>query len=112
MRLSIILPAVLASLSFAIASQNYSAFEAIHQAEYKLANTLDTKNWTALGESMTQDVVYNNSAFGPQFGGISRGLSQVINNTKAAFGDSLVEHIVANGLINLYPSGQEAIVIT
>lgn len=112
MRLLIILPAVVASLSFAVASQNYSEYEAIHQAEYKLANTLDTKNWAILGESMTEDVVYDNSALGPKIGGVSTGLAQVINNTKAAFGDSLVEHIVANGLINLYPSGQEAIVIT
>jgi len=78
MRLSIILPAVLASLSFAYSSENcsqYEQYEAIHQAEYKLANTLDTKNWDILYQSMTQDVVYDNSAFGPGKGGVSiRGL--------------------------------------
>jgi hypothetical protein len=112
MRLSIILPAVLASLSFAASSQNCSQYEAIHQAEYKLANTLDTKNWAILHESMTQDVVYDNSAFGPGKGGVSTGLAQVIKNTKAAFGDSLVEHIVANALINIDSSGERAHVIT
>lgn len=112
MRLSIILPAALASLSFAIPLQNSGVYEAIHQAEYKLANTLDTKNWTILGESMTKDVIYDNSAFGPGKGGISTGLAQVIQDTKAAFGDSLVEHIVANALIDVDPSEQRAHVIT
>jgi len=115
MRLSIILPAVLASLSFAYSSQNcsqYEQYEAIHQAEYKLANTLDTKNWDILYQSMTQDVVYDNSAFGPGKGGVSTGLAEVIKNTKAAFGDSMVEHIVANALIDLDPSGQSAHVTT
>ena len=115
MRLSIILPALLASLSFADTFQNCSCSdvrEDIHQAEYKLAYTLDTKDWAKLGESMTQDVVYNNSAFGPGKGGISRGLAEVTANTKAAFGDAMVEHIVANALINVHSSGKEAIVIT
>jgi len=113
MRLSIILPAALASLSFAAQSQNCSdVYEAIHQAEYKLAYTLDTKNWDILGESMTEDVIYDNSAFGPGKGGVSTGLDQVISNTKAAFGDSLVEHIVANALINVDSSEQWAHVIT
>jgi SnoaL-like domain len=122
MRLSIILPAVLASLSFAAPyqslaapSQNcsqYSQYEAIHQAEYKLANTMDTKNWAILHESMTQDVVYDNSAFGPGKGGVSTGLDEVIKNTKAAFGDSMVEHIVANARINIDDSGERANVIT
>ena len=112
MRLSIILPAVLASLSFAVALEDATVYEAIHQAEYKLANTLDTKNWAILGESMTNDIVYNNSAFGPGKGGVSTGLTQVINNTKAAFGNSLVGHIVANALIDLDRSKQRAHVIT
>jgi len=112
MRLSIILPAVLASLSFADPSQNPDVYEAIHQAEYKLANTLDTKNWALLGESMTKDVIYDNSAFGPGKGGVSTGLDQVIANTKAAFGDSMVEHIVSNALINLDSSQKLANVIT
>ena len=112
MRLSIILPAILASLSFAVALEDATVYEAIHQAEYKLANTLDTKNWAILGESMTNDVVYNNSAFGPGKGGVSTGLAQVINNTKAAFGNSLVGHIVANALIDLDHSKQRAHVIT
>jgi hypothetical protein len=112
MRLSIILPAVLASLSFATASTDYSQYEAIHQAEYQLALTLDTKDWGNLHNSMTQDVVYDNSAFGPGKGGVSTGLAQVINNTKAAFGDALVEHIVANARINVDSSGVKAHVIT
>jgi len=113
MRLSTILPAVLATLSFADQFQNCTDVrEDIHQAEYKLAYTLDTKNWDKLHESMTQDVIYDNSAFGPGKGGVSTGLAQVIANTKAAFGDSMVEHIVANALINVDSSGQRAHVIT
>jgi len=112
MRLSIILPAVLASLSFAYSSKNYSQYEAIHQAEYKLAYNLDNKKWDLLHESMTQDVVYDNSAFGPGKGGVSTGLDEVIKNTKAAFGDSMVEHIVANALIDVDDSGKRAHVIT
>ena len=112
MRLSIILPAVLAALSFAVALEDATVYEAIHQAEYKLANTLDTKNWAILGESMTNDIVYNNSAFGPGKGGVSTGLAEVINNTKAAFGDAMVEHIVANARINIDSSGTKAHVIT
>ena len=116
MRLSIILPTVLASLSFAAASSGnccqYDQYEAIHQAEYQLALTLDEKDWDNLHNSMTQDVVYDNSAFGPGKGGVSTGLAQVINNTKAAFGNSLVGHIVANALIDLDHSKQRAHVIT
>ena len=116
MRLSIILPAALASLSFAAASSGnccqYDQYEAIHQAEYQLALTLDEKDWDNLHNSMTEDVVYDNSAFGPGKGGVSTGLAEVISNTKAAFGDAMVEHIVANARINIEPSGTEAHVIT
>lgn len=60
---------------------------------------------------MTEDVVYDNSALGTGKGGISKGLDEVIANTKAAFGDSLVSHIVANSLIDLDSSGKKAYVI-
>ena len=122
MRLSIILPAVLASLSFAAPSQplaalsqncsQYSQYEAIHQAEYQLALTFDNKDWDNLHNSMTQDVVYDNSAFGPGKGGVSTGLAEVIRDAKAAFGDSMVERIVANARINIDDSGEQAHVIT
>ncbi|OCK77975.1 hypothetical protein K432DRAFT_303008 [Lepidopterella palustris CBS 459.81] len=77
-------------------------YEQIHKAEAGLANCLDTKNWDNLHNFMTQDVVYDNSAFGPGKGAVSTGLDQVITNTKNAFGDSMVSHSVTTALINFY----------
>jgi hypothetical protein len=85
-------------------------YEAIKQAAYKTAHIIDTKNYAALSEVMTQDVIYNSTSLGPGYGGLSIGREQVITNLKAAFGDSLIEHIVANSLIQL-ESATEAHVI-
>ncbi|KAH9208029.1 SnoaL-like domain-containing protein [Leptodontidium sp. 2 PMI_412] len=113
MRLSIVFLGILAPLSLALplGPNKPDVYEAIHQVGFKLAHTLDTKNWAALRDLMAEDVVYDNSALGTSKGGISNGLDEVIANTKAAFGDSLVSHVVANSLIDLDSSGKKAYVI-
>jgi hypothetical protein len=88
------------------------AYEAIHQREAILAETLDTKDWARLGESMTQDVVYDSRPLGPDYGGLSVGLQEVIDNTSAAFGDALVAHHVSNSIIRLNPGVTAANVTT
>jgi len=72
-----------------------STYDAIIQAGYKTAYTLDTKNYDALGEVMTTDVVYDSTALG-EYGGRSVGLDEVKTNVAKAFGDALVEHVVTN----------------
>ncbi|KAI0018606.1 hypothetical protein F4780DRAFT_781292 [Xylariomycetidae sp. FL0641] len=88
-------------------------YEAIHQAEFRLAVTLDEKKYNELYLSMTNDVIYNNSQFLEQGrpGGIAWNLEQVIESTKAAFGDALVSHSVTTAKIDLL-SETKAHVIT
>ncbi|KAG7292031.1 hypothetical protein NEMBOFW57_002062 [Staphylotrichum longicolle] len=88
------------------------AYEAIHQRESILAETLDTKDWDRLGESMTKDVVYDSRPLGSDYGGLSVGLQQVIENTKKAFGDAKVAHHVSNAIIKLNRDATEANVTT
>ncbi len=87
-------------------------YEAIHQREAILAHTLDTKDWARLGESMTQDVVYDSRPLGPGYGGLSIGLQQVTENIKKAFGDAKVAHYVSNAIIKLNHNATEADVTT
>lgn len=87
-------------------------YEAIHQRESILAVTLDTKDWARLGESMTQDVIYDSRPLGPDYGGLSVGLQQVIENTKKAFGDAKVAHHVSNAIIRLNQDATAANVTT
>ncbi|PVI00006.1 hypothetical protein DM02DRAFT_614627 [Periconia macrospinosa] len=85
-------------------------YEAIHQAEFKLAETLDTKNYGGLGEVMTDDVVYDSRPLGPDYGGLSVGLAQVTANIQAAFGGAQIAHYVSNALIK--PLGSQAANVT
>lgn len=87
-------------------------YEAIHQRENILAVTLDTKDWDRLGESMTQDVIYDSRPLGPDYGGLSTGLKEVIENTKKAFGDAMVAHHVSNAVIKLNHDATKANVTT
>ena len=87
-------------------------YEAIHQAEYVLAETLDTKNYARLGESMTDDVVYDSRPLGPDYGGLSVGLEQTTDSIRAAFGDARVAHHVSNAIIKPSGGGQAANVTT
>ncbi|KAK4106208.1 hypothetical protein N658DRAFT_490808 [Parathielavia hyrcaniae] len=74
-------------------------YEAIHQRESILAETLDTKDWGRLGKSMTDDIVYDSRPLGPNYGGLSVGLDQVIENLRRVFGDAMVAHHVSNAII-------------
>ncbi|CAI6337844.1 unnamed protein product [Periconia digitata] len=113
--IAVIFAAAAASLSQAMAyddSIQPELYESIHQAENILAETLDTKNYERLGESMTEDVVYDSRPLGPDYGGLSVGLAQTTANIKAAFGDALVAHHVSNAIIKPQPDGQAANVTT
>lgn len=118
MHISALLLTPLVSLCLGTATNSYKpdtrpdAYEAIHQREAILAETLDTKDWDRLSESMTQDVIYDSRPLGPDYGGLSVGLEQVIENTQAAFGDALVAHHVSNAIIRLNPDTTEANVTT
>jgi hypothetical protein len=119
MRISAILLTSLVPLSLAAASPDThgsvtqpDVYEAIHQRESILAETLDTKDWSRLGESMTDDVIYDSRPLGPDYGGLSVGLQQVIENTKKAFGNALVAHHVSNAIIRLNHDATEANVTT
>ncbi|KAK8859659.1 hypothetical protein PGQ11_010393 [Apiospora arundinis] len=86
-------------------------YEAIHQRENILAETLDTKDYARLGESMTQDVVYDSRPLGA-YGGLSVGLDQVVTNVRAAFGDAKIAHHVSNAIIVPQKDGKAANVTT
>lgn len=88
-----------------------STYDAILQAGYKTAYTLDTKNYEGLGLVMTDDVVYDSSSLG-KYGGKSVGLAEVKKNVAAAFGDALVEHLVTNVYIEQLQTPSKARVIT
>lgn len=110
--------ATFAAVSLAVPSAHRSdalapdPYEAIHQRESILAETLDTKNWDRLGESMTEDIVYDSRPLGPNYGGLSQGLAEVIKNTKKGFGKSKVAHHVSNAIIRLNKDGTKANVTT
>lgn len=76
-------------------SYSLSAVEGLSQAFYKTAYLIDTKNYTALDEVMTDNVVYDSSSLG-EYGGTSYGLDQVRAALEAAAGDAKVEHLVTN----------------
>jgi hypothetical protein len=108
---------ILASLPICLGATSSSHtqpddYEAIHQRESILAETLDTKDWGSLGESMTQDVVYDSRPLGPDYGGLSVGLQEVIENTRNAFGDANVAHHVSNAIIRLNHDASKANVTT
>ncbi|KAH6632068.1 hypothetical protein F5144DRAFT_620966 [Chaetomium tenue] len=114
MRISTLLLTSL-SICLGVASPSHTqpdVYEAIHQRESILAETLDTKDWSHLGESMTKDVVYDSRPLGPDYGGLSVGLQQVIENTKAAFGNAKVAHHVSNAIIRLNHDASKANVTT
>ncbi|KAK5693975.1 hypothetical protein LTR97_009593 [Elasticomyces elasticus] len=120
MHLPSLLTCVVALLPFAnsLATQHpkssdvtASTYNALIQAGYKTAYTLDTKNYEALGEVMTTDVVYDSTALG-KYGGRSVGLDEVKTSVAAAFGDDLVEHIVTNIYIMELQTPTKAKVVT
>lgn len=74
-------------------------YEAIHQAEFLLADLLDTKQYDRLHEALTDDVVYDSRPLGA-YGGLSVGLEQLTNTVREVFGDADNQHHVGNALIN------------
>ncbi|KAL2162984.1 hypothetical protein VTH06DRAFT_6820 [Thermothelomyces fergusii] len=119
MRISALVLAALPPLCLGTASWGTPAsntqpdvYEAIHQREAILAETLDTKDWDRLGESMTEDVVYDSRPLGPDYGGLSVGLEEVTENIKEAFGNASVAHHVSNAIIRLNADATEANVTT
>ncbi|KAK8029739.1 hypothetical protein PG993_011030 [Apiospora rasikravindrae] len=87
-------------------------YEAIHQRENILAYTLDTKDYARLGESVTNDVVYDSRPLGPDYGGLSVGLKQLTDNVRAAFAGAKVAHHVSNAIIVPHKDGKAANVTT
>lgn len=106
------LAAAIAPLSLAGYLTEPDLYEAIHQRENILAYTLDTKDYARLGESMTQDIVYDSRPLGPDYGGLSVGLKEVTDNIRAAFGDAKIAHHVSNAIIVPNKDGNAANVTT
>ncbi|KAK8112970.1 hypothetical protein PG984_013496 [Apiospora sp. TS-2023a] len=105
-------PLSLASVTSGYATTKPDLYEAIHQRENILAETLDVKDYDRLGESMTQDVVYDSRPLGPDYGGLSVGLEEVKANVRAAFGDAKIAHHVSNAIIVPNKDGNAANVTT
>lgn len=93
-------------------TQQPDVYEAIHQREAILAETLDTKDWARVGESVTQDVVYDSRPLGPAYGGLSVGLADFVRAAQAAFGDADVAHHVSNAIIRPNADATQANVTT
>ncbi|KAI5195314.1 hypothetical protein E4T42_08262 [Aureobasidium subglaciale] len=75
-----------------------SSLEAFEAAEYKLAWLIDSKNYTAFGEVLTNDVVYDSTDLGA-YGGRSEGLEQTVAAIRSASAGARVSHIVTNSLV-------------
>jgi len=61
---------------------------------------------------MTEDVIYDSRPLGPDYGGLSVGLQQVIENAQKAFGDAKIAHHVSNAIIRLNDDATKANVTT
>ncbi|KAI5202317.1 hypothetical protein E4T39_04834 [Aureobasidium subglaciale] len=96
---------VISALVYGAAANSYqlhpssgSALEAFIAAEYKLAWLIDSKNYTAFGEVLTNDVVYDSTDLGA-YGGRSEGIEQTVAAIRAASAGARVSHIVTNSLV-------------
>lgn len=72
-------------------------YEAVHQAEARLANILDSQKFDSLDLAMTQDAIYDNSAL--PGGAVLRGLDEIKEALRKAFEGVLVRHDVSHDLI-------------
>ncbi|KAK8062643.1 hypothetical protein PG997_014740 [Apiospora hydei] len=106
------IPMSLAATTYGTAALEPGLYEAIHQRENVLAYTLDTKQYNRLGESMTNDIVYDSRPLGPNYGGLSVGLKQTTDNIRAAFAGAKVAHHVSNAIIVPQKDGKAANVTT
>jgi hypothetical protein len=75
-----------------------SAIEALTQAGYKTAWLIDSQNYTAFGEVMTKDVVYDNTDLGA-YGGKTNGLEETVAAIKTAGNGARTSHLVTNLLV-------------
>ncbi|EME80223.1 uncharacterized protein MYCFIDRAFT_156019 [Pseudocercospora fijiensis CIRAD86] len=92
-------------------TQYASAVEGLTQAGYKASWTIDSKNWTALGEVMTKDIYYDSSSLGA-YGGKSVGLDEVTAAISAAGKNAKTEHLVTNLYVKELQTPTKARVIT
>lgn len=75
-----------------------SAIGALTQAGYKTAWLIDSQNYSAFGEVMTKDVVYDSTDLGA-YGGKTNGLEQTVAAIKSAGNGARTSHLVINLLV-------------
>jgi hypothetical protein len=75
-----------------------SAVEALTQAGYKTAWLIDSQNYTAFSEVMTEDVVYDSTDLGA-YGGKTSGLEETVAAIKGAGNGARTSHLVTNLLV-------------
>ena len=83
-------------------------YETIKQREAIFFDTIDTKQWDRLGESLTQDFVHDSRPLGPEHGRLIVGLQQVIESSPEVFGTSLTAHTMSNAIIQPNPDATAA----
>lgn len=75
-----------------------STTEAIAQSAYKMAFLITTKNYDALSEVWTKDIVYDSSDLG-QYGGRTNGLESAIAATRRSGENANSSALVTNLLV-------------
>jgi hypothetical protein len=80
------------------AHSSSSAIEALTQAGYKAAWLIDSQNYSAFDEVMTQDVVYDSTDLGP-YGGETNGLEETTAAIRSAGDGARTSHLVTNLLL-------------
>ena len=83
-------------------------YEAIKQREAIFFETVDTKDWDRIGESVTQDYVHDSRPLGEGHGGLFVGLDASIEASRAAFGTAMTAHVISNFIIRPNPGATEA----
>ncbi|EAT78951.1 hypothetical protein HBI56_164360 [Parastagonospora nodorum] len=117
MQLTTSLSLLLASLPWAVASSKCGNFaspiEGLTQGGYRLAHSIDSKNYTLLNQAFTDDVYYDSSALAP-YGGVAKGKQAAIAAIKAAYYSEGVkmEHLVTNLFVLEMQSAERARVVT
>lgn len=79
-------------------SSNGWVIESLSQSEHKLAYLLSTKDYAALDEVMTQDIIYDATDLG-EYGGKTEGLTETVAGLRANGEGAKVEAIVSNLLL-------------
>ncbi|QDS70733.1 hypothetical protein FKW77_002985 [Venturia effusa] len=83
-------------------------YEAVHQAEYRLADILDRKDFDSLGLGMTEDAIYDNSAL--PGGAVLQGLGEIRRALETAFAGAMVRRDVAHDKIEPLGMGKVHVV--